>query len=104
MANSDHAVIVHFLYGSTDLSRVYALEDELVEALEMAEAGEFDGNEMAADGSDGYLYMYGPDADILFNAIKPVLESADFMKNAKAKLRFGPPNEGAREVDVIIGA
>jgi hypothetical protein len=104
MANSDHAVIVHFSYGSTDLSRLFALEDELVEALEMADAGEFDGNEMAADGSDGYLYMYGPDANILFNAIKPTLESADFMKNAKVKLRFGPPNEGAREVDVVIGA
>jgi hypothetical protein len=104
MANSDHAVVVHFSYGSTDLSRLFALEDELVEALEMANAGEFDGNEMAADGSDGYLYMYGPDANILFNAIEPVLESADFMKNAKVKLRFGPSNEGAREVEVVIGA
>jgi hypothetical protein len=104
MANSEHAVTVHFSYGSTDLSRLFALEDELVAALEMADAGEFDGNEMAADGSDGYLYMYGPDANILFNAIKSVLESADFMKGAKAKLRFGPPNEGAREEDVVIGA
>ena len=54
MANSDHAVIVHFSYGTTDLSRLFTLEDELIAALEMADAGEFDGNEMAADGSDGF--------------------------------------------------
>ncbi len=103
MANSEHAVIVHFLYGSTDLSRLFALEEKIISALEMASAGEFDGNEMAADGSEGNLYMYGPDADKLFNAVKPVLESADFMKSAKVKLRYGPPTEGTREIIVEIG-
>jgi len=58
---ADHAVIVHFQYGSTDLSRLFVLEDELERAIAAAGAGEFDGNEVAADGSDGYLYMYGPD-------------------------------------------
>ena len=104
MTSSEHAVIVHFSYGSTDLSQLFALEDELVAALEEVDAGEFDGNEMAADGSDGIRYLYGPDANKLFDAIKPVLESTDFMKGARAKLRFGPPNEGTREVDVLIGA
>ena len=53
---ADHAVIVHFQYGSTDLSRLFVLEDELERAIAAAGAGEFDGNEVAADGSDGYLY------------------------------------------------
>jgi hypothetical protein len=104
MTDMEHAVIVHFPYGSTDLSRLFALEDKLVEAIETAGAGEFDGNEMAADGSDGYLYMYGPDADKLFGTVKPLLESTDFTRGATAKLRYGPPEDGIREVDVVIGA
>ena len=103
MATSDHAVIVHFSYGSTDLSRLFELEDKIVMALETANAGEFDGNEMAADGSDGFLYMYGPDADMLFDVIRPILESSEFMRASKVKLRYGPPNEGSREVDIEIG-
>jgi hypothetical protein len=103
MTNSEHAVIIHFSYGSTDLSRLYDLEDKLESALQLADSGEFDGNEMAADGSDGYLYLYGPDADILFETIKPVLEAAAFMKGAKAKLRYGPPKDGTREVEIEIG-
>jgi hypothetical protein len=52
------------------------LEKKLETAVGAAKVGEFDGNEMAVDGSDGFLYMYGPDADQLFDAVKPVLESA----------------------------
>ena len=99
----EQAVIVHFSYGSTDLSRLFKLEDQLIEAIDMAGTGEFDGNEVAADGSDGYLYMYGPDADALFKTVKAILESTDFMKGATAILRYGPPEDGTREVDVKIG-
>jgi hypothetical protein len=87
-----------------DLSRLFTLEEKLEVALEMANTGEFDGDEIAADGSDGHLYMYGPNADILFKTVKPILESTDFMRGAKAKLRYGPPKEGSRELNVEIGA
>jgi hypothetical protein len=64
--------------------------------------GEFDGNEVNVDGSDGYLYMYGPSADRLFAAIKPILEKTSFMSCAKAKLRFGPPQAGSQEKIIVI--
>lgn len=99
---SEHAVIVHFQYGSTDLDPLFALEEELEQAIESNEVGEFDGNEVATDGSDGYLYMYGPDADALFAIVKPILESSSFMKGAIARLRYGPPEDGIREVQVTI--
>ena len=69
----EHAVVVHFTYGTTDLSRLFSLENELRSAIERAAAGEYDGNEMAMDGSDGYLYMYGPNADALFEVVRPSL-------------------------------
>ena len=90
----EQAVIVHFSYGSTDLQPLSALEDKLEHAIAAAGVGEFDGNEVAADGSDGYLYMYGQDADRLFEAVEPVLESSQFMRGAKVIKRYGPPEDG----------
>lgn len=58
---------------------------------------------MATDGSDGFLYMYGPDADAAFGAVRSTLESVAFMRGARVKLRYGPPQEGVREVDVELG-
>lgn len=93
----EHAVIVHFAYGSTDLQRLFELEQQLESAISAAGVGEYDGNEVAVDGSDGYLYMYGPDADKLFEAIRPILEKTTFMRGAEVRKRYGPPRDGVRE-------
>lgn len=56
----EQAVIIHFAYGSKDLQRLFALETRLEAAIAKAGVGQYDGNEVAVDGNDGYLYMYGP--------------------------------------------
>lgn len=101
-ASPEQAVIVHFSYGSTDLHPLFNLEDRLEKAIIAARVGEFDGDEVAADGSDGSLYMYGPDADRLFETVKPILQSTHFMRGAKVVVRYGPPKDGTREVIVTI--
>ena len=101
---SKHAVIVHFQYGSTDLSRLFEVERKLESAISAAGAGEYDGNEVNVDGSDGFLYMYGPDADRLFEVVRPILESVPFMKGAVATKRYGPPEDGVRRVEIAIGS
>lgn len=55
------------------------------------------GNEIAADLSDGSLYMYGPDAEALLAVVRPLLASADCLRNARATLRYGPPEDGVLE-------
>jgi hypothetical protein len=100
----EQAVIVHFQYGSTDLQRLYALEERLEKAIAAAKVGDLDGDEVATDGSDGFLYLYGPDADRLFDVVMTVLRSADFMKDATVKRRYGPPENGVREVTVTVSA
>ena len=57
---------------------------------------------MAVSGSDGTLYMYGPDADALFAAVKPVLASAACIRNVVATLRYGPPADDVRRVEVRV--
>lgn len=103
-AASDHAVIVAFRYGLPDLKPLHELEDKIEQSINAAAAGEFDGNEIAANLSDGSLYMYGPDADRLFSAVQPALESAAFMRGAVVTLRYGRPDKATRERKVTVGA
>ena len=98
----EHAVIVRFQYGSTDLSRLYALEEKLEAAIRAAKAGEFDGDEVAVDGSDGFLYMYGPSGDLLYESMKPILESCDFMRGAQVTIRYGAANSEVRTKEIRI--
>ena len=67
-------------------------------------AGEYDGNEVAVSGKDGFLYMYGPDADRLFAVVKPILDACTFTSKARIKLRYGPPKDGVRESNVQLGS
>jgi hypothetical protein len=54
------------------------------------------------DNSDGFLYMYGKNAETLFKAVKPTLEATDFMQGARAVLTFGPPGEQAPQIEVDV--
>ncbi len=97
-----HAVIAYFEYGQTDLEALFEVERQLEAAIDKAGAGEFDGNEIAVDGTDGSLYMYGPDADKLFEAVKPVLESADCLSEVVVCLQYGPPKDGVKQKEVKL--
>lgn len=82
---------------------LYRLRDQLESVIEKNQLGEYDGHELATDYSDGFLYMYGPNAETLFKGIKETLEKTNFMKGAIAKLRFGPPEDGVKQISVEIG-
>ena len=99
----EHAVVVKFDYiGSTDLTPLYDLEKKLEAAITEAKVGEFDGNEVATDGGDGTLYMYGPDADRLFETVRPVLGACSFMHGAHITLRYGPPTPDVRKRQIVL--
>jgi len=99
----EHAVIIHFKYGKSQMDELYKLRDTIENRIKAQILGEYDGHEIATDLSDGYLYMYGQNAEHLFNGIKPILDETDFMQGAKAKLRFGPPEDGIKEITIEIG-
>ncbi|TAL05986.1 MAG: hypothetical protein EPO07_02585, partial [Verrucomicrobia bacterium] len=100
---AEQALIVHFKYGSTNLDALFALEDKLEKAVEKVDGATYDGHEIAVDGSDGRLYIYGPDAEQLFAAVVSFLKKTPFMKGARIVKRFGPPEDGVREEEVFIG-
>lgn len=98
----EQAVIINFQYGLADLKPLFALEDKLESAINSAGAGVLDGDEVASDGRDGCIYMYGENADRLFEVIKPILASAAIMKGAKIVKRYGPPGETTRQVVIDL--
>lgn len=98
----EQAVIAHFNYGLESIDALYELRDRLEQIINSQQLGEYDGHEIATDLSDGYLYMYGSNAEALFKGVKETLEETEFMKGASIKLRFGQPNEGVKEIDFNI--
>jgi hypothetical protein len=100
---SEQAVIVEFQYGLDDLDPLFALEEKLHKAIADADAGEYDGNEIATDLSDGSIYMYGPDADVLHAIVMPHLAATPFMKGAVCTRRYGDAGDfDAKEVQTVI--
>ncbi|MGF1619600.1 MAG: hypothetical protein ACFCUR_03175 [Rhodomicrobiaceae bacterium] len=71
------------------LDPLFELEDDLEGILAGRELGELDGHEIAVDGSDGFLFLYGPDADALYSAIEPVLRASPVTQGGNATLRYG---------------
>lgn len=96
----EHAVIVEFSYGIEGMDALYQLRDKLEGIIERDQLGEYDGHEMAVDYSHGFIYMYGPNAEVLFEGIRKTLEETEFLREAKVKLRFGPPGDEVKEMTI----
>lgn len=99
-----HTVVVNFKYGQKDLSALFEAQDKLLTVIDEAQVGKFDGNEIAVDGSDGSFFMYGPDADAIFNAIRPTLKEIPFMSGASVYKVYDPPQDGIRDVEITLEA
>lgn len=86
-------------FGSDqERSRLFALAEKLEEVIAQSGAGEFDGNEIGT----GFhiLFMYGPDADRLSEAVLPELRAFGAPAGSYVIRRYGEP--GAREVRVAL--
>ena len=93
MTAAEHAVIVHL--KDPNMDRVFELEDELHNTINTAEVGEYDGNEIALDGSEAILYAYGPDADALWDVMKPIIDRADARPGSYTVKRYGEASDPA---------
>jgi len=98
------AVIVEFYYGMDELDTLHELAFELIRITEEEGVGIYDGQETNMDGTDGTLFMYGENAEVLFKTVKPELERTDFLNGATAHLFFGSfLEEGVKSIEVKIG-
>jgi hypothetical protein len=81
---------------------LYALEDEIEQRLYNFPVGEFDGHEIAVDGSTTTLYFYGGDARQIYDTVKDILTKDPLFDGATVTLRFGPPEEDVQQEVFII--
>lgn len=103
----EHAVIVHLRLDDDDFGSaekresINELQDEIADAIEEAEAGEFDGDEWGK--GECVLFMYGPDADKLFDTIKAILRKSPHSEGGFAIKRYGEASDPeAKEVKVKL--
>jgi hypothetical protein len=94
----EQAVLLYLM--GEDFDRMVDLSDKLTEAIEKANVGMFDGNEIGA--GETTLFMYGPDAEAIFRAIHPVLMQEESAHGAKAVIRWG--THGSPQREVVIGS
>jgi len=101
----DHAVLVTLklsdaAFGDAEeRDAIHALSDRLDAAIRAAGAGEFDGDEFG----DGVctLYMYGPDADRLFDAISSELRGSPLTRGGSVTKRYGAASNPAARVERV---
>lgn len=103
----EHAVIAHLLltdapFGSRrERENITALADQLQQVINDHDVGEFDGDEFG-DGRC-VLYMYGPNADRLFDVIEPILRENPLTQGGFAIKRYGEAKDlNAVEVKIIL--
>lgn len=94
------AVLVHLVGSGLDPDALAPFEDRLDETVRSTATGEFDGNEVAVDGTGATLYLYGPSAERLYAAISRVLEAEPLSRGARVEIRAGPPGSPSRTVRV----
>ena len=100
----EQAVIVHLHlrnrgFGSfEEREGIVALEERLTTAIEEADVGEFDGDEFG--GGECVLYMYGPNADSLFDIIHRLLKTSPLASKGYAIKRYGEASSDAPEVRI----
>lgn len=101
--NRNHAMIILFQCGKVNSQQIQDLEDRLRDSIDNTEIGNIEGVDISEDGSDGYIYISGPDANQLFGATHHILTATSFLKGATVRLRYGPPKVGvkAKEIKII---
>jgi len=84
--------------SNKERANIQSLEDGLQQVIKAATAGELDGDEFGDHVCT--IYLYGPDADRLFEAAIPTLRQFDAPSGSSLIKRYGTP--GARQESVSL--
>jgi len=96
----DQAVLVRASISTLSNDELFdeleLLEAELEHAIDAAQVGEFDGNEIGE--GELVLYMYGPDAEKVLEAVAPILRRSHLTRDGVVVVRDGPPGADERTI------
>ncbi len=91
---------VGVLEDENKLDAVYYFEDILIDVIEKTHVGQFDGNEFceAPDEESVTFFMYGPDANKMYETIEPVLSYLPSLPGSYVIKCYGDPHEQDEEI------
>ena len=91
LSNSEHGT-------EQEREMIFKLETELEKKIVAASAGEVDGNEFG----EGFvtLYMYGPDANKLFESIRETIAAHKPRDGSYVIKRYGKPGAQQEKIDL----
>jgi hypothetical protein len=99
---AEQAVIVALVGSGIEQSfyqhDLSTLEDQIIESLHGTGLGALDGNEIGPSGCA--LYLYGPDAEMLYARIEPILRPHPLCQSCRVTIRRGGPGAPQREVRI----
>jgi hypothetical protein len=104
-AAEEHAVIVKLKLASGPMgnkderARINELEDRLSDSAKRSSARELDGEEYG--GGLCTIYMYGPDAERLFSAVKPALDAFHAPPGSYVIKRYGKPGSKQDRIALV---
>ena len=83
--NGDEVIVSFVSFsGWDDINRVDAMMfDNISEDI-----GRYDGHEVNKNDTDGRLFAYGINAEVLFKLMRPILLQFDFLQRVMVYLRF----------------
>lgn len=88
------AVIIYFRVAGDAHAPISGLVERLHDALSTSGTGACDGHETdLLDGDDAYVFLSGPDADVMYEAIRPVVEDCSLLRGGEVTLRYGGPDD-----------
>lgn len=97
--SDDHAMIISFWYGKESDDEFYEMTSSLYDFMEGSEIGRYDGHEINMDNTDGRLFFYGENAEILFKHIRAEVLKYEFLHGSDVYLRFGGFNDEAKDME-----
>jgi len=92
----EHAVFLEWADGQPPLEFIFAVEDQLRQVIDAHPGlGEVDGNEVGS--GTAIIYLYGPDAETLWQAIEPTIRALQPTPTTVI-VRPGEPGTPSREI------
>ena len=94
--NKEEWIAVYFTlsegeFGShAERDSIHQFTDRLDEVIRESGKGLFDGDEFG--NGEGGLFMYGPDADQLFDVVQSLLRDWEPLRGGYAIIRYGAPD------------
>jgi len=92
---TEQALIIDILKREVDVTpdAIETMIPEFDRVFQQKGLGEFDGEEIAVDGSHARLYFYGPDADAILVRLSDALKTNLSQYSVAAYLRYGDVND-----------